>query len=51
MMYNPQRFKSEDVTEAFTLMGQNPFATVITSVEGKPFVSHLRLMPIFHQVA
>jgi len=44
-MYNPQRFKSDDTTEAFDLMEQNPFATVITVVEGKPFVSHLPLIP------
>lgn len=44
-MYNPQRFKSADTNEAFALMDQNPFATVITVVEGKPFVSHLPLTP------
>lgn len=44
-MYNPQRFKSDDTTEAFDLMDQNPFATVITVVDGKPFVSHLPLTP------
>jgi transcriptional regulator len=44
-VYNPQRFKSEDTTEAFDLMDRNPFATVITVVDGKPFVSHLPLTP------
>ncbi len=44
-MYNPQRFKSGDTNEAFDLMDKNPFATVITVVEGKPFVSHLPLTP------
>ena len=44
-MYNPQRFKSEDTDEAFNLMDQNPFATVITVAEGKPFVSQLPLIP------
>ncbi len=44
-MYNPQRFKSGDTNEAFDLMDQNPFATVITVVDGKPFVSHLPLTP------
>lgn len=44
-MYNPQRFKSDDTNEAFDLMEQNPFATVITVVEGKPFVSQLPLTP------
>ncbi len=44
-MYNPQRFKSADTNEAFDFMDKNPFATVITVVEGKPFVSHLPLTP------
>ncbi|MBK8202468.1 MAG: FMN-binding negative transcriptional regulator [Bdellovibrionales bacterium] len=44
-MYNPQRYKSDDTTEAFDLMDQNPFATIITVVEGKPFLSHLPLTP------
>lgn len=29
-MYNPQRYKTEDSTEAFDLMDQNPFATIIS---------------------
>ncbi len=45
MIYNPQRFKSADTNEAFDLMDQNPFATVITVLEGKPFASHLPLTP------
>lgn len=44
-MYNPQRFKSTDPNEAFDLMDQNPFATVMTVVDDKPFVSHLPLTP------
>lgn len=44
-MYNPQRFKSADTNEAFHLMDQNPFATVITVVDGKPFISHLPITP------
>ena len=44
-MYNPQRFKSVDSNEAFDLMDQNPFATVITVAEGKPVISHLPLTP------
>ena len=44
-MYNPQRFKSNDIDEAFSLMDQNPFATLITVVDGKPCVSHLPLTP------
>lgn len=44
-MYNPQRFKSADINEAFDLIDRNPFATVITVVDSKPFVSHLPLTP------
>ena len=44
-MYNPQRFKSDDINEVFDLMDQNPFATVVTVVDGRPFVSHLPLTP------
>lgn len=44
-MYNPQRFKSADPNEAFELMNQNPFATVITVIDGKPFVTHLPITP------
>ena len=44
-MYNPQRFKSSDTNEAFELMDRNPFATVITVVDGKPQVSQLPLTP------
>lgn len=34
-MYNPQRFKSADINETFDLMDKNPFATVITVIDGK----------------
>lgn len=44
-MYNPQRFKSTDMNEAFDLMDRNPLATVITVVQGMPSVSHLPLTP------
>lgn len=44
-MYNPQRFKSTDMNEAFDLMDRNPFATMITVVEGEPILSHLPLTP------
>ena len=44
-MYNPQAFKSADSKEAFDLMDQNPFATLISVVEDKPLVSHLPLTP------
>lgn len=42
-MYNPQRFKSTDKDEAFEFMQNHPFATIITVVDEKPFVSHLPL--------
>jgi transcriptional regulator len=44
-MYNPHPFRSTDTKEVFELMDQNPFATVITVVEGKLFTSHLPLTP------
>lgn len=44
-MYNPTRFKSEDLIEAFKVMDNYPFATVISVVDGKPFISHLPLTP------
>lgn len=44
-MYNPQRYKAEDATGAFELMDRNPFATIISVSENKPFVSHLPLTP------
>jgi transcriptional regulator len=44
-MYNPERFKSAETDEAFDLMKKNPFATVISVVESKPFISHLPLTP------
>lgn len=43
--YNPQRYKAENISEAFDLMDQNPFATVISVSEDKPLVSHLPLTP------
>ncbi len=44
-MYNPPKFKSTDINEAFDFMFKNPFATVISIEDGKPFVSHLPLTP------
>lgn len=44
-MYNPQRYKAENISEAFDLMDQHPFATVISVSEGTPQVSHLPLTP------
>jgi len=40
-MYNPPRYSSSDLDEAFRLMERNPFATVVTMAERKPFISHL----------
>lgn len=42
-MYNPSRFKSEDIQEAFQLMERYPFATIISVVDGKSVISHLPL--------
>lgn len=44
-MYNPSRFKSENMQEAFELMDQYPFATVVSVSENKPTISHLPLTP------
>ncbi len=44
-MYNPQQYRSQDINEAFDVMDQNPFATLIAVVEGQPIVSHLPLTP------
>ncbi len=44
-MYNPQRFKETNFEESFNVMVKNPFATVTSIAEGKPFVSHLPLIP------
>ena len=44
-MYNPSRFKSDNMNDAFELMDKNPFATVISVNDGKPMVSHLPLTP------
>ena len=45
-MYNPTRYQSLDTNEAFELMDQNPFATLITVVGSNPIVSHLPLTPL-----
>lgn len=45
-MYNPPRFKSKNDEEAFTLMDRFPFATVISTSEGAPLISHLPLTPV-----
>ena len=40
-MYNPAKFKSQDFDHAYNLMHKNPFAVLITVVDGKPLVSQL----------
>ncbi|MFN7904028.1 MAG: FMN-binding negative transcriptional regulator [Pseudobdellovibrionaceae bacterium] len=42
-IYNPQRYRAEDLNEAFDVMDQNSFATMISVSDNKPFVSHLPL--------
>lgn len=44
-MYNPPKFKSDDLDAAFELMNKYPFATVITASRGCPYVSHLPITP------
>lgn len=44
-MYNPQRYKSDNVDDAFELMDKYPFATMVSVVVGKPFISHVPLTP------
>ena len=44
-MYNPQRFKTEDVSEAFEFMDRYPLATLMSVSENKPFISHVPLTP------
>ncbi|CAE81048.1 FMN-binding negative transcriptional regulator [Bdellovibrio bacteriovorus] len=44
-LYNPQKYKSADLIEAYELMDYFPFATVISVADGAPFVSHLPLTP------
>lgn len=44
-MYNPSRFKSENWDEAFRVMDHHPFATVISTQDGQPVISHLPLTP------
>lgn len=43
-MYLPSRFKIQDEEEVLALVHANPLATVITVVDGAPFVSHLPLL-------
>ena len=45
-IYNPPRYQSNDVSEAFELMEYYPFATVISVVDQEPVISHLPLTPV-----
>lgn len=44
-MYNPQRFKCEDLDEAYRFMDRYPFATLITVMGNEPSISHIPLTP------
>jgi transcriptional regulator len=44
-MYNPQKFRETNISEAFELMDRYPFATVISAVGGESVISHLPLTP------
>lgn len=43
-MYLPQQFQPENLECQLRLMRENPFATVITVVDGAPVINHLPLM-------
>lgn len=43
-MYSPSVFKNDDHAQALDTIRAHPFATVITTVDGAPFVSHLPLL-------
>jgi transcriptional regulator len=43
-MYSPPAFKLNDSEAAFELMRRHAFATVVTVVDGAPFVSHLPVL-------
>ena len=45
-MYNPAKFKSQNINDAFDLMDAYPFATVISVDEGLPIISHIPITPI-----
>jgi transcriptional regulator len=45
-MYTPNHFKSDDTDEAFELMRDYPFATVISIDNSQPVISHLPLTPV-----
>lgn len=43
-MYTPSPFKQADASAALRLMRENAFATLVTVVDGEPFVSHLPVL-------
>jgi transcriptional regulator len=43
-MYLPERFKAKDDQAAFAVAKENPLATLISVVDGRPFVSHIPLI-------
>jgi len=43
-VYLPKRFENENLEDAFTLIQKNPLATIISSTEQGPFVSHIPLI-------
>jgi transcriptional regulator len=47
LVYNPKQFQSTDIHEAFELMNQYPFATVVTVRDSEATISHLPLTPIW----
>jgi transcriptional regulator len=47
-MYLPTLFKQQDTEACLRLMQSAPFATVITVVDGTPFVSHLPVLAERH---
>jgi len=42
-MYNPPRFESQDIDQAFQLMYQYPFATFISIANSEPIISQIPL--------
>jgi transcriptional regulator len=43
-VYLPKRFENENLEDAFELIQKNPLATIISSTEQGPFVSHVPLI-------
>ena len=44
IVYLPKRFENENFEESFALIQKNPLATLISTTEQGPFVSHLPLV-------